>query len=84
MHGQDSSRFDEPVAECIDENETLATAAEKMRDIHVGALPICGTDDRLQGSLPTATSWSAASPRALTDDRTASHIAPGQADHDRR
>jgi CBS domain-containing protein len=38
-------------AECIDENETLATAAEMMRDIHVGALPICGADGRLHGII---------------------------------
>jgi CBS domain-containing protein len=38
-------------AECIDENETLATAAEMMRDLHVGALPICGPDNRLHGII---------------------------------
>lgn len=35
--------------ECIQQDETLLTAARKMRDMHVGALPICGDDDRLQG-----------------------------------
>jgi CBS domain-containing protein len=38
-------------AECIGENETLATAAEMMRDLHVGALPICGPDNRLHGII---------------------------------
>jgi len=38
-------------AECIDENETLASAAEMMRDMHVGALPICGADKRLHGII---------------------------------
>jgi CBS domain-containing protein len=38
-------------AECIAETETLATAARKMRDLHVGALPICGTDNRLHGII---------------------------------
>jgi CBS domain-containing protein len=38
-------------AECIRENETLADAARKMRDLHVGALPICGEDDRLHGII---------------------------------
>lgn len=38
-------------AECIDENETLASAAEMMRDMHVGALPICGADNRLHGII---------------------------------
>jgi CBS-domain-containing membrane protein len=36
---------------CIGENESLATAAQQMRDLDVGALPICGEDDRLQGML---------------------------------
>jgi CBS domain-containing protein len=38
-------------AECIGENETLVVAARKMRDLDVGALPICGEDDRLKGVL---------------------------------
>lgn len=40
-----------PGAECIGENETLVTAARKMRDLDVGALPICGEDERLHGIL---------------------------------
>jgi CBS domain-containing protein len=38
-------------AECIGENEDLVTAARKMRDLGVGALPICGEDQRLKGML---------------------------------
>jgi CBS domain-containing protein len=38
-------------AECIRENETLENAARKMRDLHVGALPICGEDDRLHSII---------------------------------
>jgi CBS domain-containing protein len=38
-------------AECIGENESLATAAKKMKELDVGALPICGEDDRLKGML---------------------------------
>jgi CBS domain-containing protein len=38
-------------ADCIDQNETLAAAAEMMRDLHVGALPICGSDNRLHGII---------------------------------
>jgi CBS domain-containing protein len=37
--------------ECIGENETLVDAARKMKELDVGALPICGEDDRLQGML---------------------------------
>ena len=38
-------------AECIGENESLAVAAKKMSELDVGALPICGEDDRLKGML---------------------------------
>jgi CBS domain-containing protein len=38
-------------AECVTETDTLVDAARKMRDLDVGALPICGTDDRLKGMI---------------------------------
>ena len=38
-------------AECAAASETLVDAARKMRDLEVGALPICGDDDRLQGMI---------------------------------
>ena len=38
-------------AECVGENETVVEAAKKMADLGVGALPICGEDDRLKGML---------------------------------
>jgi CBS domain-containing protein len=38
-------------AECITENDSLAAAAQKMRDLGVGSLPICGADDRLHGII---------------------------------
>jgi CBS domain-containing protein len=38
-------------AECVGENETLVQAAQKMKQLDVGALPICGEDDRLKGML---------------------------------
>ncbi|MBA2386091.1 MAG: CBS domain-containing protein [Acidimicrobiia bacterium] len=37
--------------ECADENESLVDAARKMRDMDVGALPICGEDNRLKGMV---------------------------------
>ena len=37
--------------DCIGENETVAEAARKMAQLGVGALPICGQDDRLKGML---------------------------------
>jgi CBS domain-containing protein len=38
-------------AECIGEHETLQYAAQRMRDMGVGSLPICGDDDRLHGII---------------------------------
>jgi CBS domain-containing protein len=38
-------------AECVRQDETLAAAAAKMGDLHVGALPILDADDRLQGII---------------------------------
>lgn len=35
----------------IDENATALDAARKMKELDVGALPICGTDDRLRGII---------------------------------
>lgn len=40
-----------PDPTCVKEDETLVDAARKMRDLDVGALPICGNDDRLKGML---------------------------------
>jgi CBS domain-containing protein len=40
-----------PGAERIRDDDTIATAAQRMRDYGVGSLPICGADDRLQGIL---------------------------------
>ena len=38
-------------ATCVREHETLTAAAQHMRDLGVGALPICGDDDRLHGMI---------------------------------
>lgn len=38
-------------AKCVGENETLQAASSMMRDLNVGALPICGDDDRLHGMI---------------------------------
>jgi CBS domain-containing protein len=40
-----------PSAECVNADEPVSTAAEKMARLDVGSLPICGTDDRLKGML---------------------------------
>jgi CBS domain-containing protein len=36
---------------CIGEAESLLDAAERMRELGVGSLPICGEDDRLHGII---------------------------------
>jgi CBS domain-containing protein len=38
-------------AECVQEDESMVDAAKKMKDLDVGAMPICGNDDRLKGML---------------------------------
>lgn len=40
-----------PDPRCVNEDETLVDAARMMRDLDVGALPICGNDNRLKGML---------------------------------
>ena len=38
-------------ATCVGEHETLTAAAQHMGELGVGALPICGDDDRLHGMI---------------------------------
>jgi CBS domain-containing protein len=38
-------------AECVGENDTISDAAKRLADLDVGALPICGEDNRLKGML---------------------------------
>ena len=40
-----------PGVECVGVGETLVDAARRMRELDVGALPICGDDDRLAGMI---------------------------------
>jgi CBS domain-containing protein len=40
-----------PDPQCVQEDQTLADAARLMRDLDVGALPICGNDNRLKGMV---------------------------------
>ncbi|HEX2412535.1 MAG TPA: CBS domain-containing protein [Solirubrobacteraceae bacterium] len=40
-----------PDTTCVGENETLLDAARRLAELDVGALPICGEDDRLKGML---------------------------------
>lgn len=36
---------------CVRSSDTVLDAAKRMAELEVGALPICGEDDRLQGML---------------------------------
>lgn len=38
-------------AECIGESESVLDAARKLAELDVGAMPICGEDNRLKGML---------------------------------
>ncbi|MFF5445626.1 CBS domain-containing protein [Streptomyces sp. NPDC012888] len=40
-----------PDATCIGAEDTVLEAAKKMTELGVGALPICGTDEKLKGML---------------------------------
>ena len=37
--------------ECVSPEDTIQTAARKMRDLDVGPMPVCGPDGRLAGML---------------------------------
>src|ERR687887_1242701 len=37
--------------ECIGENQSLLDAAKRMEQLDIGAMPICGEDDRLKGMV---------------------------------
>jgi CBS domain-containing protein len=38
-------------ATCVGENDSVRDAARKLRELEVGALPICGEDNRLKGMV---------------------------------
>ena len=40
-----------PDPTCVKEGQTLVEAARMLRDLDVGAMPICGDDNRLKGML---------------------------------
>jgi len=40
-----------PGVECVQPNDSIAAAAQKMKDLDVGALPVCGDDARLKGMI---------------------------------
>lgn len=40
-----------PDCECVGENDSVLDAARKLAELDVGAMPICGEDDRLKGMV---------------------------------
>ena len=40
-----------PDCKCIGENDSVLDAAKRLAELDVGAMPICGEDDRLKGML---------------------------------
>lgn len=40
-----------PGVQCVGENESVLDASVKLAELNVGAMPICGEDDRLKGML---------------------------------
>jgi CBS domain-containing protein len=40
-----------PDAECVQESDSILDAAKRLADRDVGAMPICGEDNRLKGML---------------------------------
>lgn len=38
-------------AKCVNEQDSIQVAAQLMKDLDVGMLPICGKDDRLAGTI---------------------------------
>jgi CBS domain-containing protein len=40
-----------PDCTCVGENETVLDAAKRLAELDVGAMPICGEDDRLKGMI---------------------------------
>jgi CBS domain-containing protein len=37
--------------ECLQEDQTVLDAAKRLAELNVGAMPICGSDNRLKGML---------------------------------
>ena len=38
-------------AKCVGENDSVLDAAKRLAELDIGAMPICGEDDRLKGML---------------------------------
>jgi CBS domain-containing protein len=66
-------------AECVGEHESLQRAAQLMRDLDVGALPICGDDNRLKGIVTDRDIVTRCVAEGFNPvDTTAGHLAQGE------
>jgi CBS-domain-containing membrane protein len=71
-------------ADCIGENESIEEAAEKLANLVVGAMPICGEDERLKGMLTDRDIVVKGARRGQGPERDEGRRAqPGQAGDDR-
>ena len=65
--------------ECIGEHDSLSDAAKRLAELDVGAMPICGDDDRLKGMLTDRDIVVKAIARGKDPDSTeASELAEGK------
>ncbi|HET7327088.1 MAG TPA: CBS domain-containing protein [Nocardioidaceae bacterium] len=65
--------------ECIGADESVQAAAEKMASLDVGALPICGTDDKLKGMLTDRDIVTKVLAAGRSTDTPAGELAQGEA-----
>ena len=65
--------------ECVSPDDTIQTAARKMRDLDVGPMPVCGTDGKLAGMLTDRdiTVRATADGRAPNDCKVRDVMTPG-------
>jgi len=51
MAGKKARDIMSPDCTCIGENDSVLDAARRLKELDVGAMPICGEDDRLKGMI---------------------------------
>jgi len=51
MAGKKARDIMSPECTCLGENDTILDAAKRLAELDVGAMPICGEDDRLKGMI---------------------------------
>jgi len=51
MGGQKARDIMTPDCSCVGENDTVLDASKRLAELDVGAMPICGSDNRLKGMV---------------------------------